>query len=210
MSARALLETIAIHHSFLKRAETFAEKRNWKEIGDLVDAYAFSTTTGPQKRSKSEFSPPRIGEVVKDFITGTQPGKQEFWDQICDASHPNGATMMKYAGTLKDRHYIVSSASENDSRFFQIIFNTLFSCCWLIQSNLDFDILLAVIRNGDLLPSNHPLMKQKKLVDDVSEKVGKEIGTLKVGVAHNISNAQSADRKTPLNPSATQDSQLKK
>lgn len=188
--ARALLETIAIHHSFLMRAEAFAEKSEWKQIGALVDAYAFHTKAGSSKRTKTEYSPPRIGEAIKDFISRTEPGKQEFWDQISDAAHPNGAVMMKYAGTLRDGHYIDRSVSESEPSFFQILFNTLYSCCWLIHSNLDFDILLDVIRSGEILPEDHPLMKKKRLIDEVSVKLSKEMEPMKVGVKVKLKSRQ--------------------
>lgn len=178
VSARALLETVATHHSFLTRAEILASKKQWKEIGDLVDAYAFSTTQNGDKKSSKEFDPPRVGRAVKDFIESSEPGKKEFWDQISNTSHPNGTEMMKYAGVLKDGHFHFRGHSENEAYYFPAIFNALYSCCWLIGSDLEFDILLAVIRNGDELPRNHPLIEKRRLIDEVAGKLSREFGPI--------------------------------
>ena len=166
--ARSLLETIATFHSFLKRAEALAAQKQWTEIGALVDAYAFTTSSGANKSKVTEHSPPRIGKIVRDFIAATEPGKVEFWDQISDTAHPNGKRMMEFGGILKDSHFVGRTAADSEPLLFKAIFNGLYSCCWLVQADLDFEILLAVIRGGDDLPADHPLMIQRKQLDDLA------------------------------------------
>lgn len=166
--ARSLLETIATFHSFLKRSEAAAAKQEWANIGELVDAYAFMTSSGPKKRQKTAFSPPRVGSIVRDFIAATEPGKEEFWDQISDTAHPNGQRMMSYAGLLKDQHFLARAPSESEPVLFSVMFNALYSCCWLIAAHLDFDILLAVIRSGNELPTSHPLIVQRDQLREVT------------------------------------------
>ena len=63
--ARSLLESVATFHSFLTRAEAAAAAKQWTNIGALVDAYAFMTSSGPTKSKTTEFSPPRIGKIVR-------------------------------------------------------------------------------------------------------------------------------------------------
>lgn len=182
--ARSLLETIATFHSFLRRAEALGAQKQWTKIGELVDGYAFMTSYGPNRRKTTEYSPPRIGRIVKDFTAATQPGKEEFWDQISDTAHPNGQRIMEYAGTLKGRHFVGRAAAESEPLLFGAIFNALYSCCWVIQAELDFDILLAVIRNGDVLAPDHPLIVQRRQLDEVTASVIEELGpTIQTGPA---------------------------
>ena len=183
ISARALLESVATFHSFVTRAETAAAAKQWTNIGELVDAYAFMTSSGPTKSKTTEFSPPRIGKIVREFVAATEPGKEEFWDQLSDTAHPNGKRMMDYAGTLSNSHFVARAASETEPLLFSAIFNALYSCCWLIQSELDFNILLSVIRNGEDLPADHPLMMQRRQLDEMTEKLAKELGPMQAGPA---------------------------
>jgi hypothetical protein len=179
--ARSLLETIATFHSFLKRAESLAAKKEWENTGKLVDAYAFSSSSGAQKAARTEFSPPMIGRIVKEFIAATQPGQERFWDQICDTAYPNGKRMMDYAGTLKDSHYFARPPSESEPSCFAAVFNTLFSCCWLITSEVDFEIHLAVMRSGDALPADHPLIVQRNQLDAATAEAMKNLGPMRIG-----------------------------
>jgi hypothetical protein len=169
--ARSLLETIATFHSFLRRAEALAAEKQWTRIGELVDAYAFMTSSGPDKGKTTEQSPPRIGKVVRDFIAATEPGKEELWDQISDTAHPNGKRMMESAGILKDKHFVSRASSDSEPLLFSAVFNAHYSCCWLIQVELDFDILLAVIRSGDELPPDHPLIVQRRQLDELTSSM---------------------------------------
>jgi hypothetical protein len=174
VGARSLLETIATFHAFLIRAQAAAAANNWERIGRLVDAYAFSTSSGPsRKTTKTNDDPPTIGTIVKDFIGATEAGAEEFWNQICDTAHPNGRRMLSYAGVLKDRHYIAKSATENEQTLFQAVYNTLHSCCWLIDADHECEILLEVIRNGGDLDPDHELIVKRNLVDKVSEELVK-------------------------------------
>ena len=88
--SRSLIETIAIFHSYLTRAGEAANNGDWELIGKLVDAYTFSTSSGQRRQKKTPEHPPRTGGIVTDFIGATHPGKEKFWDQICDTAHPNG------------------------------------------------------------------------------------------------------------------------
>jgi hypothetical protein len=180
--ARSLLETIATFHSFLKRAEVAAVAKDWATIGRLVDAYAFSTSSGPKQKA-SEDDPPRIGAVVKSFLQSTQPGSEEFWNQICDTAHPNGRRMLEYAGALTDQTYTAKSPGADEPDLFIAVFNALHSCCWLMAADDDFEILLAVIRNCGDLEDHHPLLVDRRQREELTASLTKELGPMKAGPA---------------------------
>ena len=94
--ARGLLETLATFHSLLSRAQIRADEGDWEALGKLVDCYAFSISPRLDKGTRVP-APPTIGWMVKGFIRDTQNGKEEFWDQICEVAHPNGARLMSLA-----------------------------------------------------------------------------------------------------------------
>jgi hypothetical protein len=173
--ARSLFETIAIYYTFLTRAEAYAKDRRWEEIGALVDAHALFSSKRPTETAHSEFRPPRVSNAAKEFITGTSLGNEIYWDQICEVAHPNGATMMKYAGDLKEQHLVIRNPSATSRYFFPLIYNALYSCCWLRSSDLDLDILLAVMREGKELPPDHPLIEEKRSLNEVTAKVLKDL-----------------------------------
>lgn len=162
--ARSLLETLAIFHSFLKRADKEVKAKEWETLSRLVDAYAFSTSSGPDKKNKSTESPPRVNAAVIEFIKNTQKDKEQFWEQICDDAHPNGKRMMLYGGLLQDSRYIDKPIEENERGLFPAVYNSLYSCCWLISAILDFDVLLEEIRYGGDLPEDHELMVKRTRV----------------------------------------------
>ncbi len=182
ISSRALLETIAIYHSFLRRSESAAAANDWERIGKLVDAYAFSTSSAGKMEMTAE-APPPISRAVKAFIQATEPGKEEFWDQICDTAHPNGKRMLMYAGTLADGKYAARSPADSEATLFIALYNALYSCCWLSVSDLDFYILLEHIRSGSALPADHPLVVERALIDKVTADVVRNIGPLQPGPA---------------------------
>ena len=169
--ARALLETLATFHSFLRQAQLAADQGDWESIGKLVDSYAFSTTPNLRKGQQPPEAPPRIGKMVKNFISDTQPGAEQFWDQICEVAHPNGKKMMSYAGILRERRFDAPSSASNEDSLFPALYNCLYSCCWLINAMLDFDILCEHIRNGEPLSYDHPLIRQEAQTDRVVEEV---------------------------------------
>lgn len=173
--ARSLLETLAMFHSFMERASKECENHNWEAIGRLVDAYAFSTMSGPEKKNKSPERPAGVRDVVIKFIQRTAKDKTQFWEQICDEAHPNGNRMLQYGGLLQDMQYLEQSASENEKRLFPAIYNALYSCCWLINAIEDFDILLEEIRNGGRLNDSHPLIKKRKAIDQVVAEVSQSM-----------------------------------
>lgn len=173
--ARSLLETLAIFHSFLKRADKKAKAKEWQTLSRLVDAYAFSTSSGPDKKNKSPESPPRVGEAVIEFIKRTQQDKEQFWEQICDEAHPNGKKMMVFGGLLKDLQYIDVPIEENERRLFPAVYNSLYSCCWLVGAMLDFDILLEEIRYGGDLPDDHELVVKRNQIDKVVDELAPKI-----------------------------------
>ncbi|AOU99074.1 hypothetical protein BI364_15000 [Acidihalobacter yilgarnensis] len=159
-----MLETLAIFHSFLKRADKEVKAKEWETLSRLVDAYAFSTSSGPDKKNKSTESPPRVNAAVIEFIKNTQKDKEQFWEQICDDAHPNGKRMMLYGGLLQDSRYIDKPIEENERGLFPAVYNSLYSCCWLISAILDFDVLLEEIRYGGDLPEDHELMVKRTRV----------------------------------------------
>lgn len=176
VSARALLETVATYHSFILRAQTASAESRWETIGDLVDAYAFSTSTGLSRGQKGharsdDTSPPPIGKLVKAFLRASQPGMEPFWDQICDTAHPNGKRMLSYAGNLQNRTFRASAPSANAPLLFIAVYNALYSCCWLIASDMEFDILLETIRSGEKLHKSHPMVVDKDRIDQVAKEV---------------------------------------
>lgn len=183
VSARSLIETLAIFHAFLKRAEALAEIKDWESIGVLVNTYAFFSTADPKKRDRGAKAPPGIGKVVRDFIRATEPGKEHFWDQLSDAAHPNGKQMMEFAGNLGGNHFRAKKPLENEPVLFAALYNALYSCCWLAKAEEDFEILLEVICNGGPLPMDHPLIVARNetdnLVADVMNSLGEGKGCVK-------------------------------
>ena len=169
--ARALLETLATLHSLLRRAQIDADRGDWEAIGKLVDCYAFSTSPNQRKGTQAPEAPPRIGKTVTEFIADTQPGAEQFWDQICEVAHPNGKRMMSFGGIFQERRFDEPSPESNEDWVFPALYNCLYSCCWLIDAMLDFDILCEHIRNGAPLSDEHPLVRQKTLTDRVVEEV---------------------------------------
>ncbi len=169
--ARALLETLATFHSLLTRAQIAADDGNWEEMGKLVDCYAFSRSPSLGKSRQEPETPPRIGPMVRAFIGETNPGGEKFWDQICEVAHPNGETLMSYGGILQERRFDRPSSESNEDRLFPALYNCLYSCCWLINAMLDFDILCEHIRNGAPPPDDHPLVREKTLIDRVADSL---------------------------------------
>lgn len=149
----------------------------------MTDAYAFSKTSGPDKSTRLPESPPWVSKAVIDFIKATQPGKEQFWEQICDAAHPNGDRMMRLAGDLRDQLYERCVPGANEPQLFAAVFNCLYSCCWLIASDLDFDVLLEQIRCGEELPADHELRVRRNLINDASDGLVEKIGPARVGSA---------------------------
>jgi len=181
ISGRALLETIAIYHSLLRRAEDHAGRREWTEIGELVDRYAFFHSDRRKKKGNKQPAPPPIGRAVRDFIRETEPNAEAFWDQICDTAHPNGERLLRYAGTLGDKKYVRRPSSESEGNLFVALYNALYSCCWFYASEQDFKILLEQIRTGASLPPDHPLMAERDLVDRAADSIMRDIGPMRPG-----------------------------
>lgn len=167
--ARALLETLATFHSLLHRAQTIADSGDWEAIGRLVDGYAFSGPPNSRKVTRSPESPPSLRQMVRKFIENTQPGKEMFWDQVCEEAHPNGKRMMSFGGDLREQRFDARSAASNEIRLFPAIYNCIYSCCWLFDAMLDFEILCEHIRSGAPLPDNHPLVQEKAQADEFVE-----------------------------------------
>ncbi len=170
--ARALLETLAMFHSLLNRAQVEADNGNWKAIGMLVDSYAFSKyPVSRGKRKPEQDTPPRISHSVRTFITDSQPGCEKFWDQICEVAHPNGEKLMFYGGVLREGRFDPPDTESNEKILFTAIYNCLYSCCWLINAMQDFDILCEHIRTGMPLSDDHPLIQERGLLDQVVKSV---------------------------------------
>ena len=130
--ARALLETLAVFHSLLSRAQVEADNSNWEAIGKLVDGYAFSKSAGSRVNGKrNPNAPPPIGYLVRTFIEEKQPGHEKFWDQICEEAHPNGERLMYFGGILQEGRFDMPAIDSNEIRLFPAIYNCLYSCCWL-------------------------------------------------------------------------------
>ena len=182
--ARALLETLAIFNSLLRRGEAAAAKGDWTKIGKLVDAYAFSDGSFDTMRIKE--SSPRLGELVKKFLKSAQPGLEQFWDQICGTAHPNGKQMLQDAGVLHDLRFDVHLSNQNESVLFVAVFNCLYSCCWLLWAMTEFDILLEQIRFGKELPKDHPLVVGKKQSNNLVKNLIPKIGRIEVGPVKTI------------------------
>jgi hypothetical protein len=179
--ARSLLETIATFHSFLKRAEAATKQKDWAKVGRLIDAYSFSSSSDGPKKKLGDDDPPTIGRIVKEFAKDTQPGAEKFWDQICDAAHPNGQRMMHQAGILAGNAYTAKSLADSEGELFVAVYNALYSCCWLSNAIEDFEILLAVIRSGEPLPDDHELIVAKKIGDELVSAVSKTLPQTNIG-----------------------------
>lgn len=181
VASRALLETIAIYHSFLRRADAAASAKDWEMTGKLVDAYAFFTSSNGIKKQRTAEDPPSIGIAVREFIKATESGKESFWNQICDTAHPNGQRMLTYAGTLRDGKFVAKIRSESEPSMFVALYNALYSCCWFSASGLEFDILLERIRTGGELAPDHPLIVERGMLDKFTAEVLQSLGPLNPG-----------------------------
>ena len=176
--ARALLETLATFYSLLIKAESLANKKNWKAIERLVNGYAFSTSSSSRKGNQRPEMPSNIRSMVKSFIHHTDPGKEKFWDQICEIAHPNGKVTLEFAGILRNRRFDSPSPEINEKKVFPAIYNCLYSCCWLSDGMLRFDILCEHIRTGESLGDDHPLIQEKKFLDTLVHNLAEEIGEI--------------------------------
>ena len=169
--ARALLETLATFHSLLSRAQILADRGDWTTLGDLADGYAFSKSPSLHKGQRGPGAPPGVSQMVRGFIRDTQKCDAKFWDQICEVAHPNGEKLMLFGGVLQDRRFDVRSSAFNEVWLFPAIYNCLYSCCWLVSAMLDFDILCEHIRIGAPPKDDHPLVRQRVLIDKVVDDV---------------------------------------
>jgi hypothetical protein len=88
--------------------------------------------------------------------------------------------MMRCGGTLRDGRYLANPV-DNERILFVAVYNALYSCCWLIASDLDFDILLERIRRGGDLPTDHELIVRRNTVDEAAKLAAKELGILHPG-----------------------------
>ena len=57
--ARALLETLATFHSLLSEAQIVANRGEWEALGNLVNSFAFSSSTRLDKGTHKSKAPPR-------------------------------------------------------------------------------------------------------------------------------------------------------
>ena len=172
--SRALLETLATFHSLLSRAQIEADKENWDTLTKLVNSYAFSTSPKVKKGKRAPEAPPPLGPMVREFSLKMGGGAEKFWDQICEVSHPNGESMLSYAGSLKNLQYELIPSRLNEERFFTAIYNCLYSCCWFFSSMLDFDILLEKIRNGSPLVDGCALISERELTDKLVQTISEQ------------------------------------
>ena len=124
--ARALLETLATFYSLLSRAQREADRGDWEAVGKLIDCYAFSSSPRAGKTTRAPEAPPAVGRMVKDFIGETQPGKEIFWDQICEEAHPNGKRLMSLGGDLQERRFDARSSTSNEGWLFPALYNCLY------------------------------------------------------------------------------------
>ena len=169
--ARALLETLATFHSLLSRAQIAADSGDWETLGKLVDCYAFSSSSRLNKGTRVPEAPPAVGAMVKTFIRDRDMGNEKFWDQICEEAHPNGKRLMSFGGVLQERRFDAHTSTSNEDQLFPALYNCLYSCCWLTNAMLDFDILCEHIRNGTTTSDDHPLIRQKAMIDKIVEDV---------------------------------------
>jgi len=173
--SRALLETIAIFYAFLSRATEHASQSDWISIGKLIDAYKLYSSVNPEVRTDSE-KPPRIGKAVRNFIAQTQRDAMPFWDQICNYAHPNGKPMMHLFGECEANEFILIADQRREISLFAAIYNSLYACCWLGSSGLDWDILIEQMRTGTQLDVEHPLIKGRLFVDSLVQRAVEENG----------------------------------
>jgi len=179
--ARALLETLAIFHSFLGRSQQSANDKDWEKVGRLVSAYAFSTSSGPQKKIRTPEHPPRVQQAVIDFTRATQLGAEQFWEQICNFSHPNGAPMISRFGIIRDSRMDLRPHTDMEGEEFIAIYNCLYSICWLFNSMADVELLLDHVRYGEAPSDDHPLIKEKRLTDEVVAAVASTMKKVRIG-----------------------------
>jgi hypothetical protein len=190
--ARSLLETLATFHSLLRRSEAAATERNWEQLSQLVDMYMFSTSRGHGKKVPARERPPRISELVLAFIKATEPGAEQFWEQICDMAHPNGLSTSRHFLTLTGTTAQVRDRTEGESEAFSAIYNCAYSLCWFANAMEEFDLLLDHVRLGEPPADSHPLKVEMAERDHIVAQLMQDWPRLRVGPA----NRKGARRRT--------------
>lgn len=152
VSARGLLETLAVFHDLMAETVPLAERKDWDALSAVVDAYAFSTSNWQGQKSGIPQGPPKIGAQVRRFIRVIEPDAERFWHQISDIAHPNGKPMFAHFGRICDQRFDERPASESEAVLFQAIYNCLYAVCWFFNAMGDFDQLLDRIRYLDPEP----------------------------------------------------------
>jgi hypothetical protein len=153
VSARGLLETLAVFYDLMAEATPLADKKDWEGLSRLIDTYALSTSEGPQRTTGKPGGPPSVGKQVTRFILAIEPHAERFWHQISDAAHPNGKPMLQHFGTLRGDRLEEKATAESEPHVFQAIYNCLYAVCWFYGAMSDFDKLLDRIRYLDREPA---------------------------------------------------------
>lgn len=143
ISARALLETLAAFHNLLEKASCAVASKDWETVSQLVDAYAMSSSDGPDRTIGKPEGPPAIGKQVRRFLLAVfGPRAERFWHQISDMSHPNGRPMLRHLMDLGEHQLKARPNLEIEAELFPAVYNCLYAVCWFYCAMSDFDKLL--------------------------------------------------------------------
>lgn len=180
---RALLETLATMYSLMDGVEKAIKSKDYTKISNMIDAYALSTAAGPRKNIKWTNGPPRIKEMVLYFIRRVEPKGEQFWEDICNVAHPNGDVIMGLNGTQRGGMYDMSHDPAREADLFVAVYNCFHCCNWLIASEIDFEILIKMIRAGGELEIDDPLIVARNLQDRIISDISTQMGRIPVGPA---------------------------
>jgi hypothetical protein len=147
--SRALLETLAIFYSFFRETKSLADKKEWQELQDTVDAYAFFSTSQENTSAPLTTQHPKITKITESFIKENFPEAVGFWNQICDHVHPNGMNVMEFAGVLQNSQFLAKDTLKNDKSFFSAVYNCLYAVTWYYAESDSFLKMLDTIKYED-------------------------------------------------------------
>jgi hypothetical protein len=184
---RALLETLGTFHAVMTRCQAAATANDWGEVATVVDTYLFSTSRGRGKRSNAHPRPPRIGDLVVSFIGATQPGSEQFWEQLCDLAHPNGQSTTHLFFTVSATGVVAREPKEREPDVFVAIYNCAYSLCWFYNAMDEFDLLLDHIRLGEAPPDDNPLKTKLAERDRIVAAVLPSLKKVRIGPARRTS-----------------------
>jgi len=89
------------------------------------------------------------------------------WDDLYVACHASGLEVMFGAGRIAGNLYHDKDREAVASEYFGLVGNCLYALCWLVGSELKFEILCEELAAGGPLPYDHPLLEQHRFQESL-------------------------------------------